>query len=206
MAEAEEEEQVTDSLPLGCETARMSRTEFVPGEVLIRRPGTDIPRNGNVNRWVLQDSDDVVLASLRANLSSYTIMISEHTYRCRKQVFRSGLSVINRRNGEPVLETRCSRPRDEPIKFRGHDLRYSITRGERRNRWHLPVGDNVVMPRTLTITDGSLTALTITSTNSMMHAVHAIVGPAALRSDTPLIASVGFALLEWATAARRGHA
>jgi hypothetical protein len=134
----------------------MSRTEFEPGELLIHRAyKRSSNRLSNDWQWVLEDGEGVVLAWTWPLLRGSVIALDDG---CRYHCGGWGRSfkVVNQFNGEPLLETRSAH---ESVKFRGHDLRFSITRLDGWRRW-LPAGgkgdgDNAFNLE-LTITDGDV--------------------------------------------------
>jgi hypothetical protein len=183
------------------------RSEFEPGEVLVRRQYRDARNPFASPRWVLEDSLGTVLTWMKHTGSGVEIILGDGTrYYSRSGGFRgrSWFKVMNPMNNEPLLQTRWGQRTVEPIKFRGHDLNYSIRRIEGlRVPWRQREGDNV-LNHVLTITDGPVAALTITTVKNgkknrlkrLPNLGHAVVGEDALGPDTPLIASVGLVLFD----------
>jgi hypothetical protein len=175
--------------------------------MLVRRPYKQSSNPFSNWRWVLEDSDGVVLAWTSRLGGGFEIALNDGTrWHCRSGwiVGRWWFKVVNPRNGEALLETRWGHRVDEPIKFRGHDLCYSITSiagwGE-PPRWRVTrrgeEGDNI-FGRELTIMDGRAAALKLTTVRAhrLPDLGRAVIEEDFLGPDTPLIATVGFILFD----------
>jgi hypothetical protein len=174
----------------------------VSGEVLVcRNFWRPFKRSGWATE-VLEDSDGTVLAEARSSGTGMKIALDDGSRYMRKTgSWRNWLKVVNLRNGEPVLETRFGHRFAEPIKFRGHDLSYSMARAEMPNvsslrtayAWELASRDG------LRIADGDTLVLSYAAVRGAGGFVRsamqcAVVGDDTLGPDMPLIALVGFSL------------
>ena len=186
----------------------MNRYEFAPGEVLIRRAYRE-PR-GKMSftyRWVLEDSGGAPLAWTSRSGNQLTLA-DDSRYVVRRGALRQWLKVINLGNGEPALETRWGKWRGEPIRFRGHDFHYEWARLEKprgAGRWSASGSAlRIMSDRTVAL---SLTNVKNTREDralSLPDLGRVTVGEDLLGSDTPLIASVGFALITAANSSSGG--
>jgi hypothetical protein len=177
----------------------MDRHQFAPGEVLFRRAYREpTGKMSFTHRWVLEDSGGVPLAWTSSSGKELTLA-DDTRYVVRRGALRQWLRVINPGNNEPVLETRWGRRKGEPIKFRGHDLHYEWARLEK------PGGAGFLSTSgfALRIMRGRTVALSLTNVKnrredralSLPQLGRVTVGEDILGPDTPLIASVGFALI-----------
>jgi hypothetical protein len=184
----------------------MSRSEFVPGEVLLRRQYRE---SRFCHPWVLEDGDGLGLAWTKATTAGLELTLGDDSrYTFRRSDLSARFTVINQLNSEPLLETRWGRRTDEPIKFRGHDLHYSMTGLEASSYWIYRVREGEpVGAFALRIADGPAVALTLTKVkNAKKNRVsrlpqlgRVVVGEDTLGPDTALIASVGLVLLDAVT-------
>jgi hypothetical protein len=188
------------SVPQTVHTVVMGRSEFVPGEVLTRvQQYLPSPYLRFAQRWELQDTNGTPLTTERIARGRREITLDDgKQYLCRSGWSRS-FKVT--RMGESVVETRSGDLIDEPIRFRGHDLRYSMTFTDPPDRWRRREGDRTINCE-MVISDGDVAALSVTEVNDARKnwlqprpiLGRCVVLDDALGPDTPLIGSVAFEL------------
>ena len=173
----------------------MSRSEFLPGEVLSRVEYLSPRYVPWAQWWELRDSNGAPLTKERVARGCREITLDDgKQYLCHR---RRGKFKVTRM-GESVIETRSGDFIDEPIKFRGHDLCYSMTFTDPPNRWRAREGERVVNCEMI-VTDGDVAALSVTVINGARK--HPSLGRCvvlenALGPDTPLIASVALGIFD----------
>jgi hypothetical protein len=173
----------------------MTRTEFSPGEVLLLRSDRTHGRRFFGGQSVLEDSRGETLAWMTRVGSEAILPDGRHYY------FRSGpratLKVIDRETNEQLIETRRNQREEERVKFRGHDLHYSLRPIERKGSpWQ---EGSVIGPYAVRFTSVVLTLTYQAAGTTGSPVGRAVVGDDILGADTTLTAALGFVLL------REGH-